>query len=592
MMSTLEKVACGVLCVGVLVSPLSAPSAQDKKIPKPKPIAPSKSADKDSLDQQTRLEIPEVLILGEDISVRLPGSKRVERVSDSILPIEQRANRRLESQPVSAATDKFPGRQTASLDHSSQVEARYGSYNTLSLFGKHWRQLERLSLDLEGSFDKSDGQFNNSQFENWRIGFAGSYDLNQRHRLNAGARFSSYDYGLWGSPFEHKRDWSQLEIFAGLSGWLNPMSRYEFRFSQSNSPREGQIDSVAGVDTIPSFREKNRDIALKFMQTRGAWEFSLGGNILLNRYETAPETNPLLFPLNRNTNSLSDIFLGIGKQLGQNGSVNLGVRYQFYDLDELNQDDGRFQPSFEFNWSASPYVRFAGFYKSLFRLTTRQQLLAINPAANLAIPHSPIEDVNVSVGLGLEWRPNSLSSFNLSYNYQKIDNLQIWQIGEVVGSGVDAPENYLFRVGAMPRAHLSFLTLVFTAGNLKPYRFRSTLILSGSAIDEFGNSISPEPLEQDIPYLEDVRLPLEFEYLLLPNLTATISGQYLSTRVFELSQPQLGKSYVRLNAKLSYKKNLFVFYLLGTNLLDQKYEIWQRYRETGIQVFAGSKVSF
>lgn len=557
---------------------------QEKKIPKPKPIKSIKTTKSDSTKQeQNRLEIPEILIFGKDKSVRAPSAKRTGHDKKTILPIDLKTSGE-KSQPGPSSGEKVPGQTLHSLNHSSQIELRFGTYNSPFLSANHWQQMGKLSLDVEGYFDKSDGQFHNSQFENWMINLSGVYEFNFRNKLLVGGNFYSYDYGLWASTVE-RRHWNQSQFQVGYNGAVKDNMQYELRFYQANSPTGDDIDySYDSLDRSMN-REKNREISAKVIQIGNNWAMSLEAKTYTNR-NSSNRSFAISIPNLPFTNSLSKIALEVAKQINQFGFVKFGMGYQFYDLNDLNISKNRFQPSFEFNWNASPKVRLTGFYQSFYRLTTRQQLLEINPAADLLLQDSPIEDIKSSVGFGLEWQMSPLATLSLSYNYQNIENLQAWTMPD------NSDPAFLFRIRTFPKAHLSLFKLKLAVGNLDPYRFSSTILISGSSIDDFGSTLAQTPDTEDIPYLEDVRFPIEFEYLLHPNVVASISGDYLSTRVFELSQPILGKSFMRLNSKISYKKNNIEIYLLGTNILNQKYQVWQNYRENGAQVFTGLKVIF
>ncbi len=559
---------------------------QEKKIPKPKPIKSSKSVEIDSTKQhQNRLEIPEVLIFGKDRSIRVPTTKRTELESNAILPLDLDINRGQKSEPSSIDEDQIPDKVLTSLNHSSQVELRYGTYNSPFLSANHWHQFNKTSFDIEGMFEKSDGQYRNSQFENWMISFSAVYEFNFRNKIYAGGSFRSFDYGLWASSVDHKREWNQSQFRVGYNGTINESTQYELRFSQVKSPIESDIDQLPDSLSQINNREKNREISAKLIRIWNNMEISFQAVTYTNKLD-ANINRIISIPNLGYINSISKLNINVARQISQNGFIRAGLDYQFYDLDSLGISDNRFNPVFEFTWNASSKVKFSGFYKSFWRLTTRQQLLEINPASDLQLTDSPIEDIKSSAGVGLQWQMNPLSSLSLSYNYQDIENLQAWMVPD------NSDPFTLFRIRTFPKAHLSLFKLEFAYGNLAPYRIRSTILISGSSIDDFGNTLPADPAERKIPYLEDVKFPVEFEYRLNTNVIASVTGDYLSSRVFSLSQPVLGKSFLRLNARINYKKDKFELYILSTNILDQKYQIWQNYMENGIQIFSGLKVIF
>lgn len=576
------------LLLALFVAAVPVRAQTEKKIPKPRSLPTGASArDTTQNGKEDRLEIPEVLILGENTLFRNAKSKQINPASDAIMPQETQGSRQFDSQPESGSGEKIPEQKGSPVNHNSLVELRYGTYQSPYIYARHWHQLNRFSFNVEGSFDKSEGQFDNSQFQLWDLNGYFGLQLDPNHRIFGSGYFGSNEYGLWASAFDHQRDWTKAGIQVGAQGRLSPSSQYEVSVSQEVMPRERSIDLLPDSLNFRSIREKNRNIRGKVVEQAGQWQFGGSIDALFNKTESARGS----IVGRRFSNALVRLTVELERKIGDAASFSGGLNYQFYDLDSLNVNDSQFRPTLSFSWNLSPRFRISSTYDSFWRMTTRQQLLSINPAANLNFSHSPVEEVKHSFGVNLEWRIDAGSVVNLAYNFQKINNLQIWRAPDVTPGAPDIATNYLFPITSIPEAHLSIFKVSLTSGDLRPYRFRTQLILSGSGIDEFGVA-GPSPAETDIPYLEDVRLPVEFEYLVHPDVTVMASGNYLGSRVFETNQPLLGDSFFTLDGRITYRKDFFEAYILVKNLLDQKYEIWNRYPETGIQAFAGVKVKF
>lgn len=567
-----------------------------KKIPKPRAL-PTTQTKQDSTalePQKERLELPEVLIVGKNLSIKKPGSKHLFGGLSNI-KIGQMKILKYETDPSSYTSPaQTPQFEPTKINHATGAEVRFGTYNSAYIKANHWQQFKKVKIDFDGKYERSEGQYQNSQFEYWNVAFGLEYQFSPKHSLFGAGKYKTNKYGLW--AFEkHQRKWDQFILDFGLRGKFSPRFGYTVTVQQNRTPIQKDIEIESPFPNLRINREQNRLINGILQYRSNEWGFQLNGKYLSNKsqkYENGKlfvEQIGELIP--SNDNSYSSIKLGATKYLGQKGSVAIGANYQYYKLDVLESKKSKVNPWAEVNLNITPKFRLFTIYEPRLRYITQSELLVFNPFYFTDSDHFPVEDYKHAIDIGIEWRLMPGLSSQVTYQYRSIENLLYWEnlINPFVANLT--PTN-LFKLNSLAKGHFSLLKIDLSIGNSRPFDIKSSLTFLNSGIDKIGNELQIEAVPNDIPYLEDVSWPTEFNYRFHPNWTASVIANYFGSRYYSLIFPDKSKSIWQLNGKLNYYVEGINFYLLGTNLLNQKYEIWQNYSATGSQFFIGIEAKF
>ena len=141
---------------------------QQKKIPKPKPLQNLTSGSQDTTaqkQQKERLELPDVWIIGKATAIRIPIGKVVS--SDlAAIRLKKPEFKREGSIPSNyASPEQTPKFQPSEKNHATSLDVRFGNYNSTFMSVAHWQQMEKVKINFDSNYDRSDGQHPNSQFE-------------------------------------------------------------------------------------------------------------------------------------------------------------------------------------------------------------------------------------------------------------------------------------------------------------------------------------------------------------------------------------------------------------------------------------------
>ena len=231
-----------------------------KKIPKPKTVTNLRSGAQDSSTQQQqkeRLELPDVLIIGKNTEIRMPTKKIVSAGLTSIKFENPKQNRQGSIPSSYSSPEQTPKFQVSEKKHATGIDVRFGNYNSTKISVNHWQELEKAKINFDSNYDRSDGQYPNSQFERWRVGLLGEYQLSPQHFLSLSGNFAANNYGLW-TEENHKRKWNQFIIKAGLRGKFTPKFGYQMQMGQDKTPTQNNIEIDPAIEDIVLNREKNR----------------------------------------------------------------------------------------------------------------------------------------------------------------------------------------------------------------------------------------------------------------------------------------------------------------------------------------------
>jgi len=162
------------------------PTAPPSRLPAPADTARvgEKPRPEPGTVERSRLELPDVLIIGKDRSKRLAG----EKVYSRAVPVELR-ERTVEYEPVrfqiGERREKALSRQAAALRLGGvEALATYGDYRWVRAEAVHWGQRARWSYQVAGEVDRTEGQYEYSARA--RYGFRGRLGISAGEKGRVG----------------------------------------------------------------------------------------------------------------------------------------------------------------------------------------------------------------------------------------------------------------------------------------------------------------------------------------------------------------------------------------------------------------------
>jgi hypothetical protein len=537
-------------------------AAQERPLPPAHMVLPSdtlsaREAPAKIEADSSRIELPEVVILGQDRSVRLAGSK--QRSGDDqprlIKPEYQSLSlfaRRDNSRPL--ANDA-----AAARERLLWAGAGAGSFASLKADGGFSGKFPWGSARLSGWLDRSKGAFDNSQHSDGGLLAAATTPLQPLLQGGAQAEMNWLTRGLHGAvPPEMTRSarWSALQ---GQADWA---------IDANSSARAGLQLGGAGVTSDTSGRE---------WRHTGTLIVGLHGDYLWQRESVTLRASAAYSreSLSQDGDSLDQV-AGFGQLNAEVQTALLrpllltaGVGYQ-----ELA--GGRFAPSLRLaflpndRWGLS-LAAWAGLRYQSFRERLRE-----NPCLDHAL-HLAADDSPLSVQLRTDFRPTGTMVFQLAVYHALFDRLHYWERMEETG-----------------------LIGLHQAGDVRltEFQFSGRFGLAGGMMLQGELQLNSDHLEHATPLGASDRIPYRPDYTARASLAMPLPWQVqLQARIEMIGERRRGldkegrlPGYLLLNAGADRAFGHHVTAGVQVeNLLDRAYVVWEGYDEPGIRLMANLK---
>ena len=571
-----------------LIVPVIAPAAHGQNpIPEPLP-RPGAVGRQDTVvtrQARERLHLPDVLILGKANVRQVPRTKWLPAARLPLKAETPSRSPRLSWSPAVPEDRAVPGETAAPQNSLIAVSVRFGTFKTASVGVRFWQKTGALDFRLGSGYETSNGPYRNDEYERWRVGIASSYELSKQLILSAGMQFASNRYGLWGTPVQLRRKLELLQGQIGLAGALAGKLRYAVDLKSYRLPLGSDMDRMPGHRIPAITQEKGLSASGKLKITAGAWQIGGGADFLSAEETTPPPMDVPASSTTKKTFALTAVHFVAERPLSSQGFLRVGATWQQAVLPARKKQ--RVFPNFALNFNLSTRTQFRLGYTGELRLLTLNRLSQINPFVDFRMPENPLEERRQKISAAVAYRLTSQIFVTVSYDYTTASDLFYWSRLDTAASEREG----LFTARSVERGHLGFLAAEIHLGNLDPLRLRIRTQISTSGIDKY-SAVSVPPIIRDVPYLEDLAVPVEAEYRISRNITARAEFHYFGSRFVNLEFPkQLGSIWL-LNARLSYRMKPFEFFLTGRNLLNQKFEIWEGYPVPTAQLLAGVNARF
>ncbi len=518
-------------------------------------------------EEKPKLELPDVLIYGTNRSLRQAGDK-LDRLYDDarlVTPI-------INYQPLidDLKLDNEKGHYKSQQKHIGSrtfVQFDAGRYQQFNIEAGQWRETDIYNYSLSGKYDRSNGQYDNSQYYQGLIKAQLGIHVTPNFVISSQGNFRVSDYGLYGSrvpDLHRKKSGGKAKIDAQWSITSEQSVDFSVYFQHNN------CNDDAGHDYSSKLKQRNFGLIslyqTKYRSTpiffRGLYEYQNLDQISIDSV---------------NTQNYFQLKSWTSFKIKKSFIIKPGL--QFENLD-VNDSLSKYLVTPEIEIILIPIPKIGILLKASreYSPVIYSDLLEKNPFFSHRTTFIPMKK-ELDLRIGVEYNPISRVSLSGEMIRQNWNNYGFWSRDTGIG---------LFQLNSIDKVTLITLN------------FQSRFILSSHINFETGIQINVDSVDDDslanntnIPYLESFRIPFNFEYKIDNSVHALLSCQWISTRYADLSNDTKLSSLSLLSLYIEKQliKNIAVF-VEGKNLLNQQYELWQDFTCMGIYFEAGLKGSW
>lgn len=512
-----------------------------------------------------KLELPDVLIYGTDRSVRLTGDK-LNKYHEDVKLVAPIINYQPLSEDLSFENNKDLFRtQRKSTDSKTLLQLDAGRYQQFDVMASRWKEAEKYNYTVQANYGRSNGQYENSQYyQGWIKGQFG-IRLSPNLFVSSQGAFQLFDYGLYGSQFEDlQRETSggKIKVDAQWSIEAEQSTELSIYFQQNNYKDDDAIN----------YRSK-------------LVERNIG---LISTYETKYHSTPIfiraLYEYHKLNNPDIDVpnsqkYLQLKSWLTfkvkQYIIIKPGILFENL---EVNDSFSEYQFSPDLELIATPVTKIGLLLKAsrgyfpLNYCNWWEKNPFVSPPTNFIPMKKEME-----LKFGIEYHPYSSVSLSGEVIRQNWKNYAYWSHDAQIG---------LFQLRPLEKVMLTICS------------FQSKFTLSSKLSFDVGVQFKFDSVKDDslvkngnnLPYLERLRFPFNFEYKINETTQALLNFLWVGPRYISLTENEkLSKlTLLSFQVEKQFHKNFSVF-IEGNNLLDQKYEFWLNYLGMGLYFEVGLK---
>lgn len=562
------------MCSLLFLSPVG--EAQEKATPSPSPMPlPSDSVRADSLlqkpktePQKPELELPEVLILGQNRTVRLREGKE-QRVPDNPQLVKPNAP----SESVDTwfqLQEEKPEMQTtaAGINRLTWAGLRGGTYSTFDGGLGHWQQMDKTTVSGRAWADRSDGQYVNSQYSRGGLAANATFDFSQYFNGTVAGEAGLYRRGLHGALFPAvERNARMGDIGTSLQYTLsqNATGQFGLEFGglniQSDSS-ETKLDATnntwfAGTgDFTAQFSKMQISLSARYLNEQLKTDFVDEASLSFGAYGIE-----MLLPV---SDAMSSI---------------LGVKYETVLRDTLDVLT-RVSPYGRVNLTPNNRVGLTLMAYTGYQYESYLQRWEENPYLSHTISMYPAE---VDWGAGIEVNIAAMPGVNIlgRVNQSSMKNTFYWQ-RDITTGFFDLRETENTEIVDLEAGvHFNPVDWLSLRGSVKTY------------VASFTQEDTLLSDKSYLPYRPQFRLPAEVSITMPLDFQFQLDGEFIGKRRINFASQTKLDAVGLLNASL--EKDFgehFSSSLNILNLLDSEYVYWQFYPEPGRQVFLGLRAKF
>ncbi len=515
--------------------------------------------------EPAQLQLPDVLIYGNDRSLRISGDK-LSQPWDDARPISPQTG----YQPMLDELD--PAKNKNQLQSRSKgigsrtlCQLDIGRFQKFNIAAGHWQDIRDYHFGAHGTYNRSSGQYKNSQFSQGAV--QAQFSFPPTPQLTFFSQFDFYwaNYGLYGSTIEdleRRKIGGSLKIESQWTIDIEQSANFGFAYQQTNfhDSNGDEFDSKGRL----------RHIGLTAGYQTNYWNIPI-------HWRAGYEYQGLTHRATDSTNSKNYLYLGASSSFSFKDYVTIRPSVLFENLD-VNDSLSAYQlwPSIEL--VAMPFSQLGLRLRVSKELSPYNyvELVEKNPFLSLRTIFVPMRN-ELELRIGGEYTPTSSLSLNAEVIRQSWRSFGFW---------VREPDLGLLELGEFDKVRLT--TLKFQTR----YRLSPRASLDASLQWQF------EQIDQDsaaqagdrVPYLERLRLPLNLDYQIDRSTRAVVSMVIIGPRYADRNNTQRLAGLALISARCDRRlmKNITAYGEIN-NLLNQKYQLWEKYPGQGFYFEIGLK---
>jgi len=536
---------------------VSPPDTSKRSVQKPKPK-----------EDQPKLELPDVLIYGIDRAVRVTGEKKESFQKDIKLIAPTVTYQPLTSElNLKSQKSYFQARRQAK-ESRTKIQLDGGRYQQFDAIFGHWKEAEGYNYILEANYGRSNGQYQNSQYTQGLVKGQIGVNLTQQFVLTSQGNYQLLDYGLYGAQLENlkrKIDGGSAKVDALLSSSVDQSTELSLDLQQKKYK-----DDVAD-STKAELKERNIGLLGTFKTELGSTPLFLRASYDYHKlnYQDSTATNSQKYLLAK---------MWLAFVLKQRVIIKPG-----FQIENLKISD-----AFSKN-KISPYLEIIAMPSTSLGLLLRgsrgyapvsyTERWEENPYLSHQVNFIPTEK-EIDLKFEIDFHPSSKVTLIGDVKREDWKNYPYWYYEPAIGNFQLAP--------------LEKLTLII--GSFEGKLHFSEKISFNAGVQIAFDSIKDDSLTSqtaNLPYLEKLKFPLKFEYQISKNTKSELNFVWIGPRYFKLTSDEKLSKHGLLSLQVENQfQDHIGFYVKGNNLLDQNYELWEKYPGMGLYFELGLRGSW
>ncbi|MCF7805375.1 MAG: TonB-dependent receptor [Candidatus Marinimicrobia bacterium] len=546
--------------------------AQDKVTPPTTRMeAPDDSVAGDTTMQkpspnEPELELPEVLILGKNRTVRTSENK-ASLAPDSPSLVKPDA-------PSDAISTWFReqtlkpsfNRQLSITDERFRTRLDVGNYLSMAGTAEYWRQLETGDVRGTGWFDHTGGEFRNSHQTqgggNVNLNFGLAEDL--RTRLSGGyAGESAGLYTVLDTNAIRSVSSGNLETRLSYDITRSSNAEFDFRLHSMSARTDTGNTRIAGASDLWY------SVTGKYSDNYAGFPVLIMGEMLREQYSRENIPGEMTAISNN---------VGLEVQIPFSGqwTSTFGIMYQTFGSDSVNTGN-RFSPWGRLNFVPNNHLGFSLRAYTGYQYEPFSRRYGENRFTSYAYPLRA-DEVRFGAQFSVALQLSEQFALNGRLDYTNMKVLQYWELSQ---SG-------MFRLREINGVEIVAFGFDAETTPADWVQLIASLEIYTTFYDDAGIAI-----DDAIPYRPRLEVPIRADFQLPKELTLQVESTYSGERYVDLTGSTTLEPYWQLNSTLSrdFGKHYTAFFQVN-NLLNQKYNSWENYPARRFRILLGVQATF
>lgn len=505
--------------------------------------------ERDQKESESNLNLPDVIIYGEEKSVKKTGRKiKAKEENVNLLDNDVKYHPSI-YQPKLSPNKLFLSDEQKQSQISNIATFKFGSFNTPYLMLKRSQESEYYDYSASGTYQHSDGQFDNSQFSIGEANLQFDLNINPEFETTLAGNVYYSEYGLHGAniaglkrklTFGIAKFYSQWFLSSSSTASIDILLR-QFNSSDKTSAKSKLDEQTAGI--TGNFNRKFENYLL-----------SVNAHYFHNSYRANEYFNlnaGLTFPFSHFFSLNSSI--AVEKVTSQHERLSPSLKLIFTPNARLGlslKGSRYFNPQYCYDlWHQNPYI---------------------SNNLNL-IP----ENIKFDFTIDAEYRVLNELIVDAQISRRWIDDYSYWQREMITG---------VFELN-----QLNNIAITQLSGGVR-YNFADRFVIH-SQLSFFIDTIDNDSLaaaDFAIPYLEAFRATTRLQTIFRRSILFEINSAWIGRRYTTLTKDNKLDDFFFIEIKVEKQMNSYLNILLGCkNLLNSEYDLWENYREMGLRFFIG-----